>query len=148
MINVKETIMPWLGISARLIDYHINERFAGAGLDLTKVQWILLMKLKDENGQPQNNLAFITNRDKASLTRLLTTMEKKNLVARIPSETDHRVNRIYITARGEKVLKKAQDVIERVIGEIESSITDDEKKTLIAALKKIIYNIKSDFLLQ
>ena len=105
------------------------------------------MRLKEENGLPQNSLAFITNRDKATLTRLLTTMEKKNLVARIPSDTDHRVNRIYITARGEKILKEAQLVIQDIIRDIERGITEEEKETVTSTLKKVIHNIKSDFLL-
>ena len=77
------------------------------GIELTKVQLILLKKLNEMDGQPQNNLAFLTNRDKASLARLITTMEKKNLVARIPSKSDHRINNIYITKHGLCILKKA-----------------------------------------
>ncbi len=148
MVDIKLTMLPWLGISAKLMDYYFNDRFAENDIELTKVQWILLMRLKEENGQQQNNLAFITNRDKASLARLLTTMEKKNLVARIPSKEDHRVNRIYITSRGEKILKKAQPVVEKIIHDIEQSISEDEKNIIINVLKKIIHNIKSDILLQ
>ncbi len=147
MIDIRTTILPWLGISAKLIDYYIKDCFTEKNIDLTKVQWILLMRLKEENGLPQNSLAFITNRDKATLTRLLTTMEKKNLVARIPSDTDHRVNRIYITARGEKILKEAQLVIQDIIRDIERGITEEEKETVTSTLKKVIHNIKSDFLL-
>ncbi len=144
MIDIDKTLMPWIGKSMKVIDYFIMDRFARHGIELTKVQWLLLKRLTYVNGESQHNLAFLTNRDKASLTRLLTTMENKNLVARIPSKTDHRVNQIFITSNGEKILKMAQPVIQEMISEMQEGITHDEKKTVISVLKKLINNIKSE----
>lgn len=144
MIDIDKTLMPWIGRSMKVIDYFIMDKFSENGIGLTKVQWLLLKILYEMNGESQHNLAFLTNRDKASLTRLLTTMEKKNLVARIPSETDQRVNRIYITTNGEKILKKAQPVIDEIIGEMQEGITEDERMCTIKVLKKLLNNIKSE----
>ena len=144
MIDIDKTIMPWIGRSMKVIDYYIMDRFSENGIGLTKVQWLLLKILYQMNGESQHNLAFLTNRDKASLTRLLTTMEKKNLVARIPSETDQRVNRIYITANGEKILRKAQPVIDEIISEMQEGITEAERICTIKVLKKLLNNIKSE----
>jgi DNA-binding MarR family transcriptional regulator len=144
MIELDKTMMPWIGKSMKVIDYFIMDRFAEKGIGLTKVQWLLLKRLKEINGQSQHNLAFLTNRDKASLTRLLSTMEKKNLVARIPSEIDHRINHVYITAHGEKVLKSAMPVVEEMISEMQTGISEKERVLAIKVLKKVIKNIKSD----
>jgi len=144
MINIDNTLMPWIGRSMKVIDYFIMDRFLQHGIELTKVQWLLLKRLKEMNGESQHNLAFLTNRDKASLTRLLTTMEKKNLVARIPSESDHRINRIYITAYGEKILKKSRPVIEDMIREMQNGLSQEERMIAINVLKKLINNIKSE----
>ena len=136
--------MPWIGRSMKTIDYYIMDRFAQNDIELTKVQWLLLKRLSYLNGESQHNLAFLTNRDKASLTRLLTTMEKKNLVARIPSKVDQRVNQIFITSRGEKILKRAQPVIDDIIEDMQKGISAAERKTVIAVLKKLIANIRSE----
>ena len=144
MIDIDKTLMPWIGRSMKVIDYYIMDRFSENGIGLTKVQWLLLKILYEMNGESQHNLAFLTNRDKASLTRLLTTMEKKNLVARIPSETDQRVNRIYITTNGEKILRKAQPVIDEIINEMQKGITEAERMCTIKVLKKLLNNIKSE----
>jgi len=143
MIDIENTVMPWIGRSGKVIDYFIMDSFAKNGIELTKVQWILLKRLKLMNGESQHDLAFLTNRDKASLTRLLTTMEKKNLVARIPSESDHRINRIYITSHGEKILKQSMPIIGEMIDIIQYGLTDEEKNVTISVLKKITSNIKS-----
>jgi DNA-binding MarR family transcriptional regulator len=136
--------MPWIGRSMKAIDYFIMDRFIRHGIELTKVQWLLLKRLKEMNGESQHNLAFLTNRDKASLTRLLTTMEKKNLVARIPSDSDHRINRVYITTYGEKILKQSMPVVEQMIGEMQSGLSQEERIMTIKVLKKLISNIKSE----
>lgn len=144
MIEYENTMMPWIGKTMKVIDYFIMDQFAQNGVELTKVQWLLLKRLKGLNGEIQHNLAFLTNRDKASLTRLLTTMEKKNLVARIPSETDHRANKIFITANGEKILKKAEPVLKNMVKEMQANISEEESVLVIQTLKKLINNIKSN----
>ena len=144
MIDIDKTLMPWIGKSMKVIDYFFMDQFSQKGIGLTKVQWLLLKKLKERNGESQHNLAFLTNRDKASLTRLLTTMENKNLVARIPSEKDLRSNKIYITARGEKMLKDAMPVVEGMIREMQKGLPEEERKIAIRVLKKLMENIKTE----
>jgi len=128
----------------KVIDYFIMDRFSENGIGLTKVQWLLLKRLKEMNGESQHNLAFLTNRNKASLTRILTTMERKNMVARIPSKSDQRINRIYITSYGEKILKLAQPVVEEMIEEIQTGISEEERALVIKVLKKLMNNIKTE----
>ena len=144
MIDIENTLMPWIGKSMKKIDYFIVDRFSEKGIKLTKVQWLLLKRLKDMNGESQHNLAFLTNRDKASLARMLNTMEKKNMVARIPSESDQRINRIYITSYGEKILKRAQPVVKEMIEEMQAGITEEERLLAIKVLKKLMNNIQSE----
>ena len=141
MIDLDKTLMPWIGRSMKAIDYFMMDRFSEHGISLTKVQWLLLKRLKEMNGESQHNLAFFTNRDKASLTRLLTTMEKKNLVARIPSESDHRINHIYITSYGEKILKMAMPVVKDMIKEMQNGLSEEERLITIGVLKKLVNNI-------
>lgn len=61
----------------KLVDMYIVNHFNEHNIDLTKVQMIMLVRLYINNGQPQNDLALLTNRNKASLARLLDTMERK-----------------------------------------------------------------------
>lgn len=135
--------MPWIGRAGKMMNYFFVDRFSERGIELTKVQWLLLVKLKERNGEPQHNLAFLTNRNKASLTRLLSTMENKNLVARIPSEEDHRINNIYITSHGEKVLKQSMPIVNEMIDEMQEGISISERQQAVKVLNKMIDNIKS-----
>ena len=60
----------------------IRDKFEQYNIKLSLEQWIILRVLHMEDGVPQNSLAMITERHKASLTRIIGTMERKNLVAR------------------------------------------------------------------
>ncbi len=143
-INIEKTMLPWLGKASKAIDYFLADKLKENGIELTKVQLVLLKKLWDMDGQPQNNLAFLTNRDKASLARLITTMEKKNLVARIPSKSDHRINHIYITKHGMDILKKAAPIMIEAIDQIQKDISKKDIEKVIETMKKIGLNINSE----
>jgi len=128
----------------KYVDYFMADNLRDHQIDLTKTQMIMLLRLEMVDGQPQHNLAYITNRDKASLARLLTTMENKNLVARIPSKEDGRVNLIYITKHGEEMLAKTKPVLKSLMNEMQAGLTQKEIKTVISVFKKIQKNIHTE----
>lgn len=141
--EIDKSILPWLGRSMKLIDYHIIDCFSKKGLELTKVQLIMLIILSRENGQPQNNLAFLTNRDKASSARLISTMERKRLVKRIACKSDKRIKHVHITDTGIKTLEKAYPVVQNIISTIEIGIEPSDMETATQVLKKILTNIQT-----
>ena len=79
--DFNKTLAPWIGRTAKILNMYISEVFLQNNIQVTKEQWIVL-KILFEDNEPliQNELAFITNRNKASLTRLRNVMEKNNLV--------------------------------------------------------------------
>lgn len=143
-IDLSKNIVPWIGHTSKLVDYYIAECFAKEGIELTKAQMILLKRLKEGNGIAQHDLAFLTNRDKASLARLLNTMEKKNLLARIPSENDHRINLIYITKHGEIILKKAWPIMQEIFEKIHRGISEAKITQIIEVIQKIQHNLHAE----
>ena len=56
-INIEKTLMPWIGKAVKAIDYFLADKLKENGIELTKVQLIMLKKLNEMDGQPQNNLA-------------------------------------------------------------------------------------------
>lgn len=144
LIDLDKTLLPWLGRTMKGIDLFIADFFHERGIELTKVQLILLRVLEKNDGQPQQNLAFITNRDKASLTRLVNTMENKNLVTRVQSKEDKRINRIYITDLGRESLKNALPIIGEAIKTIQHDISVEEIEQTKRVLRKISNNINAE----
>ncbi len=136
-------LLPWMGRAMKQIDFFFKDHLKPGGVELTKVQWLMLKLLDHEDGQPQNQLAFLTNRDKASLTRLIDTMERKNLVARIPSKSDQRINHIFITKHGEKIFRESLPIVNRLIDIVQKDVDRKDIETVICVMKKIIDNLKA-----
>lgn len=122
------------------MSFCIGDQFASNRIELTKEQWLLLKKLHEKNGQMQNDLAFITDRSKTALTRLIVTMEKKGLVYRIGCEADKRINHVYFTEKGTALYKKAEPVFFDVIDQLSENLTDEEIIITLEVLNKILQN--------
>lgn len=143
IVDFENSIGPWLGKTVKIVDYYLQESFNRNELDLTKEQMIVLKKLHDQNGLNQNELAFLTLRNKSSLTRLLSKMENKKYITRKQGSDDKRINRVYITKFGKAIFSKTRPVINRLINRMEKNISKEEKNQIINILKKIQQNFNS-----
>ncbi|WP_272151523.1 MarR family winged helix-turn-helix transcriptional regulator [Tenacibaculum aiptasiae] len=140
-MDLEKTLAPWLGRTMKMIDNHIQDLFYEKNINLTKIQWVLLKKLEEKNGVPQQELAFLTGRDKTSLTRLINTMEKKSLVARIPSKSDRRINHIHLTKKGEELLKETMPIMDNFVTSLQENISEKEITDTINVIKKVQENL-------
>lgn len=111
------------------------------GIDTTREQIILLKHLCVKDGLVQNDLAFISNRDKTSLTRLINKMEEKGLLTRLQCTEDNRCNKIYITTKGRALFEKAFPIIEKVAHKLQENLNQEEIAFSIQIFKKILNNI-------
>lgn len=143
-IDFEKSIGPWLGKTIKMVDYHMHEEFRKAELDLTKEQMVVLKKLHQQDGLNQNELAFLTYRDKSSLARLLSKMEAKGYILRKQNKGDKRVNQIFLTAEGKFIYLKTRPVIAKLIHRMEEGLAEIEKKQMIDILKRVQKNFKEN----
>jgi DNA-binding MarR family transcriptional regulator len=143
-VDFETSIGPWLGKTVKVLEYFMQEKFKAYDLDLTKEQMIVLKRLHDDDGLSQNELAFLTLRNKSSLTRLLIKMEKKNYIFREQCIDDKRINQVYLTEKGREIFRRSKPAIKEMIDTMEQNISEDEKKQIIYILKKIQKNFDSD----
>lgn len=141
--DFNETVFPWLGKTSKLMNMFISDVFHKNNIQITKQQWIVLKILSEKSdGIIQNELACITERNKASLTRLINVMEKNNLVARVPSKLDSRKNLIKITHSGEHLFNITKPIMIASIKAIENNISVDEMNIFLKVMSKIQTNLK------
>ncbi len=139
-IDYENSIGPWLGKTSKILDYYLQESFNEHDLDLSKEQMVVLKKLHENDGLNQNELAFLTLRDKSSLARLLSKMEKKNYIIRKQHAEDKRINQVFLTGDGRMVFEKTRPVIKDLMDLMESNITAEEKQQFIKVIKKVQSN--------
>src|SRR5579864_2870161 len=96
---------------------NLQKKFNTAGLKITIEQWSVLYHLWKEDGKSQQELCNATFRDKPSITRLVDNLEKLQLVKRVPSENDRRINLIYLTRTAQKLQDETMLLAETTLNE-------------------------------
>jgi len=123
------------------MDYYIRDNMKSHGINLSKEQFIVLKHLDEKDGRIQNDLAFITNRSKTALTRLIQTMEKKGLVSRSVSEKDMRINHVYLTPLGQQTWEKSYPFFLEIIEELQKGLSQEDIINAQKVMKQIQSNI-------
>ena len=115
-----------------------------AGLDISLDQWMVLGPISYYGNASQKVLSDVCFKDKTSITRIVNTLEKKNLFVRVSDQIDHRINRIILTSAGKQLLIDAIPIMNKTRKEIALGISETEIKIFKDVLAKIISNLEND----
>jgi DNA-binding MarR family transcriptional regulator len=133
-------IIPAVGKTSKFTNTLLKHAFAQAKSSLTKEQFIMLCHL-EEGPKAQTSLAMITERDKGSLTRLVQTLERKQLVIKKCCEQDNRVNHVEITPKGKKVIAAAKPMVIEVFNHAQENIDKNDLEIALKVLEKLQKNV-------
>ena len=123
---------------ARRLQRKINQ----AGLNITIEQWSVLYHLWKKEGQSQQQLCNATFRDKPSITRLVDNIEKLNLVKRVPSDSDRRINLIFLTKQGQKLEEETMRLADQTLNEALQTVPADRIDVCKEVLQIVYDNLK------
>ena len=105
-------------------------------------QWVTLARIHRMEGYNQKNLAEISLRNNAAITRILNSLEEKGLVKRKVSPDDKREFLIYITKKGDQLYKKSEKILFDYNNDISSIFSESELNKLDFLLKKLFLHLK------
>jgi DNA-binding MarR family transcriptional regulator len=128
-------------MAAAAIARRMQKNFRTAGLEITIEQWSILYHLWKEDGQNQQQLCDKTFRDKPSITRLLDNLEKQGLVVRKASESDKRVNYIFLSSTAKNLQNDTIEIANQTMDEALVGISKDEIETVKNVLQKVYDNL-------
>ena len=130
------------GKASTAIARRLQKKFNVSGLNLTIEQWSVLYHLWKEDGKSQQELCNATFRDKPSITRLVDNLEKQNLVKRVPSETDRRINLIYLTKQSQKLQEESMALAEETLNEALETVPPEKIDVCKEVLQIVYDNLK------
>jgi len=143
-VDFDDTLIPWVARLNLEFTYLSNKKFRERGINLSKEQWVVLKYLNQRDGLTQNDLAFITHRDKTSMTRLIDNMEKKGYIKREISVQDRRINHIYIRKSGRNILYQTVPIMTELIHNIQAGIDTETIQKTIKVLKIVEKKLKEN----
>src|SRR5260370_4657795 len=97
-LDLKRRLIAQLVESSRLLRNYIDHRAKQRGT--TRAQWIVLFRLRQQEGLSQVDLADVLELQPISLVRLLDRLVEHRLLERRQDPRDRRANRLFLTASG------------------------------------------------
>jgi DNA-binding MarR family transcriptional regulator len=119
-------------------------RFREEGEEITPEQWIVLVRLWEEDGRTQTDLGASTYRDRPTMSRILDGMERAGLVERRGDPKSARVWRIHLTARGKTLRKKLVPIARDLVARTQHGIPDRDLVTTRETLSRMFENLTGE----
>lgn len=139
MKRSSDSIGFYLCDNARLIKRVFNRRVKD--LDITRSQWAVLWRLSTANGMSQAELADQAEIEQPSLVRHVDNLEEQGWIVRKRDTKDRRINRLFLTPKGEKLMEKAWQHGMDIRDEYLKGLSEDEEAQLASLLSKLKDNL-------
>jgi len=131
-----ETLM---GYNARRAALVIISEFMQrmAVYELRTVDFSVLSLITHNPGITSRQLCSTLGIQAPNLVNMISTLEKRELIKRLPHPNDRRAVGLHLTEAGEKMMRKAEKTAVTLELETTQRLTPEERKTLMKLLQKV-----------
>jgi len=140
-LDLKRQLIAQLVESSRLLRNYIDHRAKVRGS--TRAQWIVLFRLRQQEGLSQVDLADVLELQPISLVRLLDRLVEHGLLERRHDPKDRRANRLFLTASGRQLVDDLDSLRDDIATGVLQDLSNDAIKTSLATLRDIKDRIKA-----
>ena len=139
-LDLKRQLVAQLVESSRLLRNYIDHRAKERGT--TRAQWIVLFRLRQQEGLSQVDLAEVLELQPISLVRLLDRLVEHGLLERRNDPKDRRANRLFLTEKGRQLVDDLDGLRDAIATDVLQPISEEAIKSSLAALREIKDRIK------
>ena len=104
---------------------------------LTRAQWLIIARLHRRPGLSQSEIADLLEIEKAPAGRLIERMEAKNWLQRRNDDRDRRINRLYLTGKGNRLHAAIWPIAEATVDAALADLSADERRRLSGLLARV-----------
>ena len=140
-LDLKRQLVAQLVESSRLLRNYIDHRAKSRGT--TRAQWIVLFRLRDQEGLSQVDLADVLELQPISLVRLLDRLVEQGLLERRHDPKDRRANRLFLTADGKQLVDDLDSLRDGIAGDVLKNLSAEAIETTLTSLREIKCRIKA-----
>jgi DNA-binding MarR family transcriptional regulator len=139
-LDLKRQLVAQLVESSRLLRNYIEHRAKNRGT--TRAQWIVLFRLRQQEGLSQVDLADVLELQPISLVRLLDRLVEHGLLERRHDPRDRRANRLFLTAGGRQLVDDLDGLRDTIASDVLRDIPITSIETSLETLRDIKERIK------
>ena len=140
-LDLKRQLVAQLVESSRLLRNYIDHRAKSRGT--TRAQWIVLFRLRQQEGLSQVDLADVLELQPISLVRLLDRLVEHGLLERRHDPRDRRANRLFLTASGRQLVDDLDSLRDSIASDVLQDIPTGAIETSLETLRDIKERIKA-----
>jgi len=140
-LDLKRQLVSQLVESSRLLRNYIDHRAKERGT--TRAQWIVLFRLRQNEGLSQVDLADVLELQPISLVRLLDRLVEHGLLERRHDPKDRRANRLFLTAKGRKLVDDLDSLRDAIATDVMHDLPDGALQTSLETLREVKDRIKA-----
>ena len=141
-LDLKRQLITQLVESSRLLRNYIEHRAKSRGT--TRAQWIVLFRLRQQEGLSQVDLAEVMELQPISLVRLLDRLVDQGLLERRPPPTDRRANQLYLTETGRRLVGDLDSLRDSIASEALHGASAASLQTALDVLQQVKDNVKNN----
>ena len=141
MMLIKE-IAVYVNILNSRIKKCFFDRLQENGINITPEQYLVLDILWEKQSLSQQNIADIIQKDKNSVTKIIDSLEKKDLVQRVVDKNDRRINKIELTEEAVALEKITTEVAINFMNDVVKGIDNQELDNFVNVMRKLKNNLE------
>ncbi len=104
---------------------------------LTSEQYVIMKSVEENPDISPTQLSEITFKDKTTITRMIDTLVKHEMLIRIPRQDDRRAYEIRWSKKAEKIMNEIIPLAEDVIKRLRSQFDASELQTFLRILETL-----------
>lgn len=132
-----------INMTALLLKRELNTAIKNNNINVTTEQWAILNRLNENSGLSQKEVAKLTFKDNANITRIIDKLVAKGLVSRKNDANDRRTWKIFITEEGRKLRDAIEPLAIEILKKATKGIDKKEVSLFNETAKKIMENLVS-----
>ncbi|MCY7760054.1 MarR family transcriptional regulator [Bacillus spizizenii] len=136
-------ILREIGMIARALDSISNIEFKD--LDLTRGQYLYLVRIYENPGIIQEKLAEMIKVDRTTAARAIKKLEIQGFIQKQPDEQNKKIKKLFPTEKGKKVYPLLRREGEHSMEVALSGFTLEEKETIFKLVHRVRKNIERDW---
>jgi MarR family transcriptional regulator for hemolysin len=140
-LDLKRQLIAQLVESSRLLRNHIDHRAKSRGT--TRAQWIVLFRLREQEGLSQVDLAEVLELQPISLVRLLDRLVERGLLERRQDPKDRRANRLFLTPSGRQLVDDLDSLRDAIATDVLQNVPISAIETSLNTLRDVKERIKN-----
>lgn len=118
----------------RLMSKHLER------LNITYAQLMVLRVIDAEPGITAKEILMQMDTDKATLSGVISRLERDNYIYRVKNDKDGRVRNVYVSEGSEKLCAEVSIIEEACIYDLVKGITDEDATNFLKVLDMFIAN--------